>query len=333
MSKKSVGIIGIGASLPDKIVTNKDLEDIVDTSDEWIKKRTGIEERRVLDDGQNLSDLGAQAGIDAITDAGIDPDDIDMIIVATGSPELIWPSTACLIQQKMGIKGQPAFDLQAACTGFTYGVDIASQLVGSGTYKNVLLIGAEAMTRYVDWSDRSTCILFGDGAAAVVIGGVEEGLGIISSDLGADGSGSDLLTIPKSGSAVKHGRHQSVVDQTIKMNGGEVFKFAVRVIVSTVEDLIEKSGIKLEEISRIVPHQANKRITYSAAEKLGISREIMVSNIAKYGNTGSASIPLALFDLNRDGRLQKGDIFVTVGFGAGLTWGSNLIKWSKHLNR
>lgn len=326
---KNVGIIGVGASLPEKIVTNKDLEELVDTSDEWIRKRTGIEERRVLGDDQNLSDLGAAAGIDAISDAGIDPCDIDMIMVATGSPELIWPSTACLVQQKIGIKGTPAFDLQAACTGFTYGVDMACQLVSSGRYRRVLLIGAEAMTRYVDWSDRSTCILFGDGAAAIVVGEVEEGLGILSSDLGADGGGSDLLKIPKSGSIVDHGKSDIAYDQTIKMNGNEVFKFAVRVIPMTINKLLEKIGVELEDIDLIVPHQANKRITYSAADKLGISREKMVNNIAKYGNTGAASIPLALFDLYKDGLLKKGDSVITVGFGAGLTWGSNLIKWSK----
>jgi len=329
MSKKSVGITGIGASLPKKIVTNKDLESVVDTTDEWIRKRTGIEERRVLEVGQNLSDLGAQAGKDAISSANISVDEIDMIIVATGSPELIWPSTACLVQQKMGANSAAAFDLQAACTGFTYGIDIASQLLSSGGYKNILLIGAEAMTRYVDWSDRSTCVLFGDGAAAVVVGEVEEGLGIISSDLGADGNGSDLLEIPNSGSAITHDKLGDVVDQTIKMNGADVFKFAVRVIPATIESLLNKSGVMLEDISLIVPHQANKRITYSAAEKLGISKEVMVSNISKYGNTGAASIPLALFGLENEGRLEKGDLIITVGFGAGLTWGSNLIKWSK----
>ncbi len=329
MSKKSVGITGIGASLPKKIVTNKDLESVVDTTDEWIRKRTGIEERRVLEVGQNLSDLGAQAGKDAISSANISVDEIDMIIVATGSPELIWPSTACLVQQKMGANSAAAFDLQAACTGFTYGIDIACQLLSSGGYKNILLIGAEAMTRYVDWSDRSTCVLFGDGAAAVVIGEVEEGLGIISSDLGADGNGSDLLEIPNSGSAITHDKLGDVIDQTIKMNGADVFKFAVRVIPATIESLLNKSGVMLEDISLIVPHQANKRITYSAAEKLGISKEVMVSNISKYGNTGAASIPLALFGLENEGRLEKGDLIITVGFGAGLTWGSNLIKWSK----
>ncbi len=329
MNIKNVGITGIGACLPEKIVTNKDLEAMVDTSDEWIKKRTGIEERRVLGVGQNLSDLGAAAGIDAISNANIEPDDIDMVMVATGSPELVWPSTACLIQQKIGIKGQPAFDLQAACTGFTYGADIASHLVKSGRYRNILLIGAEAMTRYVDWSDRSTCILFGDAAAAVVIGEVEEGLGIISSDLGADGSGSDLLKMPNSGSVVDHGRSGDSFDQTIKMNGNEVFKFAIRTIPATIKSLLDKSEIKLEDIDLVVPHQANKRITYSVADKLGIPREKMVSNIEKYGNTGAASIPLALFDLYKSGRLKKGDNIITVGFGAGLTWGSNLIKWSK----
>lgn len=330
MKNKSIGIIGLGAEIPKKTLSNFDLEKIVDTTDEWIKTRSGISSRHVIGDNENISDIAAAAGLKAIADAGLESSDIDLIMMATGSPEMIWPSTACLAQAKMGMKNQPAFDLQAACSGFSYGLSLARQMIFAGEYRNILLIGAEAMTRFLDWNDRSTCVLFGDAAAAAVIGHVDDGYGLLADYMGADGRGADMLKIPVGGSGIARGQVRGGSAQVIVMNGREVFKFAVKIIDECVESVMAKAGMELEEIDFLIPHQANIRITERAVEKLGLAQEKVVNNIENYGNTGAASIPLALTEVYESGKLRKGNIVVLVAFGAGLTWGANVIKWSKN---
>ncbi len=328
MKNKSIGIIGLGTEVPKKTLSNYDLEKIVETSDEWIKSRSGISSRHIIGEDENVSDIAAAAGLKAVANAGLEPDDIDMIIMTTGSPELIWPSTACLAQAKMGMKNQPAFDLQAACSGFSYGLSMARQLMAADEYRHILLIGAEAMTRFLDWSDRSTCVLFGDAAAAAVIGPVDEGYGLLADYMGADGRGAGMLKIPVGGSGMSCSRAAPASAQKIVMNGREVFKFAVRIIPECVQTVIAKAGLKLDEIDFLIPHQANTRITEKAIEKLGLAKEKGVNNIENYGNTGAASIPLALAEAYASGRFKQGDIIVLVAFGAGLTWGANVIRWS-----
>lgn len=329
MSKISVGILGLGVCLPKKILTNQDLEKIVNTSDEWIRTRTGISARHVIDDDQNVSDLAAQAGLAAVEDAGLQPGDIDLIIVASGSPEMIWPSTACLAQAKMGMSRQAAFDIQAACTGFSYSLTVAELFISAGIHKHVLVIGAEAMTRFLNWKDRSTCILFGDGAAAAVLGPVEKGFGLLANYMDADGKGAGLLKMPAGGSALTCSRVSDPAEQSVIMNGGDIFKFAVRIISESIEKVLAAADLSIRDIDYFIPHQANQRITDSAAERLGLEDDQVVSNIARYGNTGAASIPLAMAELNKAGKLKKGDIIVMVAFGAGLTWGANVIRWNK----
>jgi len=322
-------IIGIGVSLPEKILTNADLEKMVDTSDEWIVARTGIRERRIIDDDAAVSDLAAAAGLAAIEDAGITGDEIDLVLVATGSPEMIWPSTACLAQGKMGLPRCAAFDLQAACTGFVYGLAVADSLISSGLFKTVLLIGAEAMSRVVDWSDRKTCILFGDGAGAVVLREARPGYGVLASYLDADGSGADLLKIPGGGSGGGCGPEgPGEARQKIEMSGTEIFRFAVKILPECVESALRKAGLTVEDVDYFLPHQANQRIIAAALERLGLPKERTIGNIAKYGNTSTASIPLALDEIFRAKLLKQGDIIVTAAFGAGLTWGANVIKWN-----
>jgi len=329
MKNKSIGIIGLGAEIPKKTLSNFDLEKIIDTTDDWIKTRSGISSRHIIGENENISDIAAAAGLKAIANAGLKTEDIDMIMVSTGSPEMIWPSTACLAQAKMGMKNQPAFDLQAACSGFSYGLSLARQMLVSGEYRNILLIGAEAMSRFLDWSDRSTCVLFGDAAAAVVLSRVENGFGILADYMGADGSGASMLKIPVGGSGMTCKQAQGKAVQTIVMNGREVFKFAVKIIGECVETVIAKAGLGLNEIDYLIPHQANIRITEKAIEKLGLAQEKSINNIEDFGNTGAASIPLALSESYGSGKFNKGDIIVMVAFGAGLTWGANVIKWSK----
>ncbi|MDI6817059.1 MAG: beta-ketoacyl-ACP synthase III [Actinomycetota bacterium] len=328
MSKHAAGIAGMGVFVPEKILTNADLEKMVDTSDEWIRVRTGIIERRVVEGDTATSDLAAEAAKNAIKDAGIKADDIDLILVATSTPDMIFPSTACLVQSKLGIAGCAAFDLQAACTGFVYGMTVASQFIETGMYETVLLIGADAFTRHVNWEDRGTCILFGDGAGAVVLKRAEAGYGLISSYLAADGRGADLLKIPAGGSA-NPGSEETVRDRLhcVQMNGNAVFKFAVRILHEAAIGALENAGMLVEEIDYLVPHQANIRIIDSAAARLGIDMKKIIVNLERYGNTSTASIPLALNDLYLSGKLKRGDNLMFVGFGAGLTWGANIIKW------
>ncbi|MDI6715924.1 MAG: beta-ketoacyl-ACP synthase III [Actinomycetota bacterium] len=329
MAKAYAGIVGIGAYVPEKRLTNHDLEKMVDTSDEWIRTRTGIVERRIVEGDIATSDLAVPAAKAALLDAGIGVDDVDLILATTSTPDMIFPSTACLIQKKLGIKNCAAFDLQAACTGFVYGLAVASQFIETGMYKTVLLIGADAFTKHINWKDRGTCILFGDGAGAVVLQQVEEGYGVLGSYLDADGKGSDLLKIPAGGSlqpgnefTVKNGLHY------VQMNGNEVFKFAVRILPEAATKVLNEVGLSIDDVDYLIPHQANMRIITAAAERLGIKQEKIAVNIEMYGNTSTASIPLALNDLYKSNRIKKGDILLFVGFGAGLTWGANVVKWA-----
>jgi len=328
MSKNAVGIVGIGTHVPEKVLTNFDLEKMVDTSDEWIRARTGIVERRVVDGNTATSDLAVPAAKKALENAGVKADEIDLILVATSTPDMIFPSTACVVQGKLGIDGCAAFDLQAACTGIVYGLTVAAQFIESGMYKTVLLIGADAFTKYVNWEDRNTCVLFGDGAGAFVLRKVEKGYGLLSSYLAADGRGADLLKIPAGGSALP-GNEYSVNNKLhyVHMNGNAVFKFAVRILHEAAIGALTKAGILINDIDYLIPHQANIRIINSAAERLGINKDKIIVNLDRYGNTSTASIPLALNDLYVSGKLKRGDLLLFVGFGAGLTWGANVIRW------
>lgn len=326
----SVGILGLGSALPDKILTNFDLEKMVDTSDEWITKRTGISQRRILSEDQPVYSLGIEAAKKAIADAGINPEDIGLIIVSTESPDYLTPSTACTIQNHLGAVNAAAFDLNAACSGFVYAMTVAQQFILSGKCKYVLVVACEGLSRVVDWKDRNTCVLFGDGAGAAVIGQVEEGFGIISTDIGADGSVGHNITLPCFFSTPedrekRHGDNK----KALWMDGSEVFKFAVKVMAQSTERVVEKSGLDLDKIKLIVPHQANIRIIEGAGKRIGVSMEKIYCNVHKYGNISSACIPLALNEIVDSRSVVKGDNIVLVSFGGGLTWASMVIKWNK----
>ncbi|WP_297570142.1 beta-ketoacyl-ACP synthase III [uncultured Anaerovibrio sp.] len=326
----NAGILGTGYYLPEKILSNSDLEKIVDTSDEWITERTGIKERRIAANDVATSDLALKAAEMALKDAKVSPDELDLIIVATLTSDRIIPSTACIIQDLLGAKRAAAFDLSAACSGFAYGITVASQFIQCGAYRKALVIGAETLSKYINWEDRNTCVLFGDGAGAAVLGQVEDGYGILSFDLGSDGSGGDAIQIPSSGSRMPVS-NESIEKRLnlIHMNGKEVFKFAVKAMGNTVKHSLEKIGMKQEEINWLVPHQANIRIIQSAAKRLAMPMEKVIVNIQKYGNMSAACIPIALAEAAAEKRFKKGDIIALSGFGAGLTWASCIIRWSK----
>jgi len=329
-NNKSVGIIGIGTYLPDKVLTNKDLEKIVDTSDEWIFDRTGIRERRVVEADIATSDLAAAAAEKALLNAGITADEIDLIIVATCTPDMTFPSTACLVQHKIKATKAAAFDLSAACAGFVYGITVGSQCIKTGLYKKILVIGAEIFSKTLDWTDRNTCILFGDGAGAVVLGEVPAGYGILGTELGSDGSGSDSLKVPAGGTRIP-ATHETVTQglHFIDMNGSEVFKFAVKVMGEAAAKALDNAGLTNDDVDCLIPHQANIRIIQSAAKRLKLPMDKVFVNVHKYGNTSAASIPIALCEALQEGRVNHGDNIVFVGFGAGLTWGACVIKWYK----
>lgn len=325
---KGVGIVGTGSFLPERVLTNHDLEKIVDTSDEWISTRTGIKERRILEPGKASSDMAIEASKKALEDAKLNPEDIDLVIVATMTSDMITPSTACIVQDKLGCKNAAAFDISAACSGFIYGLSIAYGLIKSGVYKNVLLVATEAMSRILDWEDRGTCILFGDGAGATVIGEVPQGKGILEIELGSDGSGTEFLLIPSGGSRCPS-TNETIEnrEQYLKMEGGEVFKFAVRKIDETCKNIMQKAGLDSDDIDLFIPHQANTRIIDSAVKKLKIPKEKTFINLNKYGNMSAASIPVALDEALKEGKIKDGDNILLVGFGGGLTWGSTILKW------
>lgn len=327
-TEKAVGIIGIGSFAPEKILTNKDLEQIVDTSDEWISERTGIKVRHIVADGENTSDIAAKAAERALKDAGLTADDIDLIVVATATPDMLFPSTACLVQNKLKAAKAAAYDLAAGCSGFMYAIVTASQFIKTGLYKHVLVIGAESLSRILDWTDRNTCVLFGDGAGAVVLGEVPEGYGILGSNLGSDGSGGDLLCLPAGGTS-RPATEETVRDRLhfVHMAGNEVFKFAVKVMGEAALNALEHAQIDTSEVDWLIPHQANIRIIQSAAKRLKMPMEKVIVNVDKYGNTSSASIPIALEEAIHDGRIKSGQVITMVGFGAGLTWASAVMRW------
>lgn len=327
---RAVGILGIGHYVPEKIVTNFDLEKIVDTSDEWITERTGIKQRHIAAPGQATSDMSLIAAQRALTDAGVAAEELDLVILATASPDHAFPSTACLVQDRLGAKNAAAFDLSAGCSGFVYSLGVASQMVKSGLYNKILIIGAETLSSIINWQDRNTCVLFGDGAGAAVVGEVEEGYGILGIDLGADGNGGKYLFQPAGGSR-KPASEETVAnhEHTIHMNGPEVFKFAIQILGKTAKKALAKAGMKPEELDLLVPHQANLRIITSAAKRLKMPMEKVWVNVDKYANTSAASIPIALCEAQSAGALKKGDNVLLAGFGAGLTWASIVLKWSK----
>ncbi|ART75790.1 3-oxoacyl-ACP synthase [Sutcliffiella horikoshii] len=309
----NAGILGIGRYVPEKILTNADLEKMVDTTDEWIKTRTGIEERRIATDDVDTSHMAYYAAEKALKDAGITAEELDMIIVATVTPDNPFPSVACMIQERLGAKKACAFDMSAACAGFMYGIITAKQFVEAGTYKHVLVVGVEKLSKIVDWEDRNTAVLFGDGAGATVIGPVSEGRGILSFELGADGTGSKHL----------------YQDETIVMNGREVFKFAVRQMGESAVNVLEKAGLSKEDVDFLIPHQANIRIMEAARERLGLPLEKMSMTVQKYGNTSAASIPISIVEEIEKGNIHDDDLVVMVGFGGGLTWGAIAIRWGR----
>jgi 3-oxoacyl-[acyl-carrier-protein] synthase-3 len=325
----SSGIIGTGSFVPAQIITNQDLEKIVDTTSEWIVARTGIHQRRIADINQAASDLSTIAAKRALESAGLEADELDLIIVATITPDMHFPSTACIVQNNIGAAKAAAFDLEAACSGFLYALNVANQFIAAGFYKNILVIGAECLSRITNWKDRRTCILFGDGAGAAVVSRVEDGYGFLSQYLGADGSGGSSLNMKAGGSRLPASLETVEKElHYVSMDGSEVFKFAVRIMTSAAEQAIKAAGIKKEEIDFLVPHQANIRIIDGAAKRLNISLDKIYVNLHKYGNMSAASIPVALDEAVRSEKIKKGDYVCMVGFGGGLTWASNVIKWA-----
>jgi len=324
----SAGILGTGRALPKKVVTNFDLEKIVDTTDQWIRERTGIQERRQIGPGDTTSSLSIQAAKQALETAGITPQQLDLIICSTISPDMPLPSTAAFIQRGLGAPTCCAFDMAAACSGFLFGATVAERFICTGKAQYALVVGAELLSPYIDWKDRATCVLFGDGVAAAVLGPVEPPSGILASELHTDGNYAETLCIPGGGTAhpasvetVESGLHY------IKMKGNELFKVAVRSMEEVSRSVLAKGGVCPQQIDLFIPHQANQRITDAVRQRLGVPEEKVYSNIARIGNTSSASIPLCLDECWRSGRIQKGDVLLLCSFGAGVTWGAVLVRW------
>jgi len=317
-----ISITGLGCHVPERVLTNDDLSKLVDTNDEWIMERTGIRERRIAADDEALTDICLPAARRALEMSGVDPKSIDLLVVATVTPDMAFPSSSALIADVLGMPDAAAYDLSAGCTGFVYAIAQAHGMLAAGLAQRALVVCADVLSKILDWTDRSTLVLFGDGAGAVVMERVEEG-GFLGFELGADGSGGANLWLPGSGS-----RKFENPERYVKMNGREVFKFATRVMVSSAEAILEECGMSIDEVDVYVPHQANVRIIDHAARKLGVPEEKIVVNVHKYGNTSSGSIPLALADAADDGRLEPGKLVLLTGMGAGLTWGSALIEWT-----
>jgi len=324
---RKVGIIGVGEYLPKRVLTNADLEKMVDTSDEWITTRTGIKERRLAGKNEATSDLAVKAAKAALEDARIKPQDIDLIIMATITPDMPFPAAACFLQKALSIKDTACLDISAACAGFVYAISIAQQFITGGTYKNALIVGAEKLSSVTDWQDRNTCVLFGDGAGAVVLSEVKTG-GILSTYLGSDGSKADLLKIPGGGS--RNPVSNTTLERHlhfIKMQGNELFKLAVTIMAEAAQLALKKAGLGCKDIDLVIPHQANLRIIMAMAKKLGLPRNKIYLNIEKCGNMSSASTATALCEAVKEGRIKKGDIVLLDAFGAGLVWGACVIKW------
>ena len=314
-------ITGTGSYLPEKILTNRDLEDMVDTSDEWIRSRTGITQRHVAADGQMASDLALHASIKAIEAANIEANEIDLVILATTTPDMIFPSTACILQEKLGINDCPAFDVQAVCSGFVYALSTADMFIRAGKCRNALIVGTEIYSNIIDWNDRTTCVLFGDGAGAVVLSQSEQP-GILSSHLHANGNYNSVLSVPGS---ISHGKIQG--NPYVSMEGNTVFKFAVTVLEEVAREAITENNLETSDIDWLIPHQANIRIIKSTAKKLGIPMDKVVATVDMHGNTSAASIPLALDIAVRDGRIQSDQLVLLEGVGGGFTWGAVLLRW------
>ena len=328
--KAHTHIVGWGKYVPRRVLTNDDLSRMVDTSDGWIHARTGIRERHIAEDGETTASMAIQAAQQALEVAGLSPVQLDLIVVATATPDYLFPATACLVQDALGATRAVAFDLSAGCSGFVYGLSVAAHLLSADVYQTALVIGAETLSRITDWTDRATCILFGDGAGAVVLRAGENEGGVLATVLGADGSGGDLLRLPAGGSRMP-ASHRTVAERLhfIQMKGREVFRFAVRAIPTATREVLEEAGLSLADLNLLIPHQANQRIIEAAARSLGLPPEGVYSNLERYGNTSAASIPIALSEAAAEGRIRPGDLVVCVGFGAGLTWGAAAIRWTR----
>ena len=322
-------IAGTGRAVPAKLLTNADLEKLVDTSDEWIVTRTGVRERHMAADGETLSDLCVEAGKQALDSAGVHAKDLDSILIATVTPDQPIPAMACLVQQKLGARKAAAWDQNAGCSGWLYGLHIADGLIQAGKAKNILLVGGELLTRYTDYTDRATCVLFGDGAGATLLRATKSDRGVLASTIRSDGEGASFIQMPGGGSSYPPNRPETLEQRLpfIKMMGGETFKIAVRSMVDVCKDVLNESGFEPDEVSWLLPHQANDRIIQAVGERLGMSRERCIVNIERYGNTSSASIPIALDEAVRDGRIKRGELILFTAFGAGLTWGAALVRW------
>jgi len=329
MEKIRVGFLGLGYYVPDKVLTNADLTKMVDTSDEWITTRTGIKERRIADEAVATSDLAVKAAAEALRDAKLKPADIELLIVATITPDMQFPATSCIVQRGIGAANAVCFDISAACAGYVYAIAVAEQFIKTGMYRNALVIGAEKLTAITDWKDRNTCVLFGDGAGAAVLGRVSDGSGILAVQLGADGSQCDILKLPAGGSRMP-ASHATVDGRLhyIKMEGSELFKHAVKIMAGVGEEAAKKAGLNSpEEIDCVIPHQANIRILNAVAKRIGIKEEKIYLNIARYGNMSSASTAVAFAEAVKEKRIKKGDIVLLDAFGAGLVWGAVVIRW------
>ncbi len=330
LSTYQAEIVGTGAYLPDKIIANSDLEKTLDTSDEWIRSRTGIEERRIASADESASTMAVRAAREALSDAQVEADAVDMIIVCTSTPDIVFPATACFVQKELAAKRAVAFDISAVCSGFVFGLSIAEQFVKRGQFANVLIIGSEVNSRIIDWSDRNTCILFGDGAGAAVLQRSEKSgpVGVLSSHIYSDGSKAGMLTVP--GGIGKSRISHTAIDEKqffLKMDGKSVFKNAVKRMIEVADEALEFNGMKPDDIGLLIPHQANIRIIESVADKLGLAMEKVFINIQKYGNTSAASIPIALHEARKSGRTRPGELTLLTVLGAGLTWGAVAIKW------
>lgn len=326
-----VQIMGMGHALPERILDNKELEQMVDTDDQWIVERTGIRERRIADPGIATSDLAYQAALMALERAGVKGDQLDLIIVATASPDMLFPATACLVQDKLGAKHAAAFDISAGCTGFIYALSVADKMLLASEYETALVIGAETLSRVTDYTDRNTCVLFGDGAGAAVLGKAESENGILTTYLGSDGSGAEHLCLPAGGSA-RPASFQTVEDRLhyIKMNGKEIFRFATKITVELSDTILAREGMGYQDVNFFIPHQSNMRIIKTAMKWMNMSEDRTIINVDRFGNMSSACLPVALSIAQEEGRLKPGDIILMVAFGAGLTYGGVLLRWGRN---